>query len=185
MKSVYKVFVLVLAMLPMTLGLGAQPKEGRRGKDPEFWKKAQAEKIEFITQRLNLDKKESKAFLKVYKESEEKKGELFAAKEEAMKALRQALKEEKVDAVKVGKLLDEYVKARTALEDWENSDCERYLKALSPEQVAELLVAEEDFFRSQVRRLHGHGGPGTPPPPHGRGGEAHPGKRVPPERIPR
>lgn len=180
MKSVYKVFVLALAMLPMALSLGAQPKDGRKGKDPEFWKKAQAEKIEFITERLNLDKKESKAFLKVYKEGEEKKGELFAAREKAMKELRNALKEEKVDAAKVEKLLNEYVQARAALEEWENSDCERYLKVLTPEQVAKLLVAEEDFFRRQVHKLHGHGGPGTPPPPH-RDGD-RPGR---PDRTPR
>lgn len=163
MKSVYKVLVLALVMLPMALCLGAQPRGERKGKDPEFWKKAQQEKLEFITRRLQLDESESKAFLEVYKAGEEKKGELFAAREKAMKALRAAVKADNVDSAELGKLLDSYVRARAELEEWENSDCERFLKVLSPEKVAALMVAEEDFFRHQVHKLHG--GPDTPPPP--------------------
>ena len=169
MKNVYKVLVLALVMLPMALSLGAQPRGERKGKDPEFWKKAQQEKIEFITGRLQLDESGAKAFRKAYKASEERKGELFAAREKAMKALRAAVKADKADAVEVGKLLDSYVQARTELEAWENSECERFLKVLSPEQVAALIVAEEDFFRHQVHRLHG--GPDTPPPPRRQDGD--------------
>ena len=75
MKSVYKVCLLVLAMLPAAFSLGAQPKGER--KDPEFWKKVQAEKGEFSTKRMGLQKDESEAFLKAYNEYEEQKGRLF------------------------------------------------------------------------------------------------------------
>ena len=68
MKNVYKVCLLALAMLPGTLNLGAQPKGEKKDKDPEFWKKAKAEKVEFITKRMGLQKDESEAFLKAYNE---------------------------------------------------------------------------------------------------------------------
>lgn len=166
MKSVYKVCLLWLAMLPLALSLGAQPKGDRNGKDPDFWKKAQAEKLEFIKKRLNLPDAESEAFLKVYNENEEQKGKLFHERQEALKAMKKALKsDEKAD---VAPLLEKYLDARARLEEWENSDYERFSKVLSAEQIARLMVAEEDFRREQIHRLDGRrGGPGVPPP-HGR-----------------
>ncbi len=163
MKSVYKVCLLILAMLPVTLGLGAQPKCEKKGKDPEFWKKAQAEKVEFITSRLGLPEAEKEAFLKVYNENEEQKGKLFHERQEALKAMKKALKEE--GRADVEPLLKKYIEARARLEEWENSDCERFSKVLSSEQIARLLVAEEDFRREQIHRLDGHRGkgPGMPP----------------------
>ena len=163
MKSVYKVCLLWLSMLPLALSLGAQPKGDGKGKDPGFWKKAQAEKLEFIKKRLSLSDAESDAFLKAYNESEEQKGKLFHERQEALKALKKALKsEEKVD---VAPLLEKYLDARARLEEWETSDYERFSKVLSSEQIARLMVAEEDFRREQIHRLAGRrrGGPGAPP----------------------
>lgn len=173
MKNVYKVCLLVLVMLPMALSLGAQPKGDRKGKDPEFWKKAQAEKAEFITKRMNLSKAESEAFLKVYNENESRKGELFHERQKALMDMKKALKEDKKADVEA--LLKKYIDARIRLEQWENSDYERFSKVLSSEQIARLMVAEEDFRREQIHKLDGRraGGPGMPPPdgkgPHGNG----------------
>ncbi len=167
MKSVYKVCLLWLSMLPLALSLGAQPKGDGKGKDPEFWKKAQAEKVEFITKRMGLSEAESEAFLKIYNENEEQKGKLFHERQEALKAMKKALKSgEKAD---VATLLEKYLDARAKLEAWENSDYERFSKVLSDNQIARLMVAEEDFRREQIHRLDGRrrGGPGAPP--RGRG----------------
>lgn len=162
MKSVYKVCLLVLAMLPAAFSLGAQPKGER--KDPEFWKKAQAEKVEFITKRMGLQKDESEAFLKAYNEYEEQKGRLFHERQEALRSLKKALKSKEKKNVQT--LLKKYLEARANLEAWEMSDYEKFSEVLTDEQIARLIVAEEDFRREQIHRLNGErrGGPGMPPP---------------------
>lgn len=162
MKSVYKVCLLVLAMLPAAFSLGAQPKGER--KDPEFWKKAQAEKVEFITKRMGLQKDESEAFLKAYNEYEEQKGRLFHERQEALRSLKKALKSKEKKNVQA--LLKKYLEARANLEAWEMSDYEKFSEVLTDEQIARLIVAEEDFRREQIHRLNGErrGGPGMPPP---------------------
>lgn len=163
MKSVYKVCLLALVMLPWALNLGAQPKSDRKGRDPEFWKKAKAAKVEFITKRLALSSKESAEFLKVYNESETRKGELFHARKEALVALKKALKAEQPKDVE--SLLKNYLDAQERLAEWESSDYERFSKVLSKEKFAALVVAEEDFRRQQIHRLDGKKGrgPGMPP----------------------
>lgn len=162
MKNVYKVCLLGLAMLPWTLGLGAQPKDDGKEKSQDFWKKAKAEKVEFIKKKMNLPKAEWSAFLKVYNESEEQKGKLFHERQEALLALKKSLdSKEKTD---VATLLQDYLDARARLEAWENSDYERFSAVLTDEQFACLMVAEESFRREQIHRLDGRGGgPGAPP----------------------
>ena len=162
MKSVYKVCLLMLAMLPAAFSLGAQPKGER--KDPEFWKKAQTEKVEFITKRMGLQKDESEAFLKAYNEYEEQKGRLFHERQEALRSLKKALKSKEKKNVQT--LLKKYLEARANLEAWEMSDYEKFSEVLTDEQIARLIVAEEDFRREQIHRLYGErrGGPGLPPP---------------------
>ena len=151
MKSVYKVCLLVLAMLPAAFSLGAQPKGER--KDPEFWKKVQAEKVEFITKRMGLQKDESEAFLKAYNEYEEQKGRLFHERQEALRTLKKALKSKEKKNVQT--LLKKYLEARANLEAWEMSDYEKFSEVLTDEQIARLIVAEEDFRREQIHRLNG------------------------------
>ena len=130
MKSVYKVCLLVLAMLPAAFSLGAQPKGER--KDPEFWKKVQAEKVEFITKRMGLQKDESEAFLKAYNEYEEQKGRLFHERQEALRSLKKALKSKK----NVQTLLKKYLEARANLDAWEMSDYGKFSEVLTDERIA-------------------------------------------------
>ena len=166
MKNVYKVCLLALAMLPGTLNLGAQPKGEKKDKDPEFWKKAKAEKVEFITKRMGLQKDESEAFLKAYNEYEEQKGKLFHERQEAFKALKKALRSKEETDIQA--VLKKYIEARAKLEALETSDYEKFSDLLTDEQIARLMVAEEDFRREQIHRLDGQrGGPGAPP--QGRG----------------
>ncbi len=173
MKNVYKVCLLGLAMLPWTLGLGAQPKDDGKAKSQDFWKKARAEKVEFLKKKMNLPKDEWSAFQKVYDESEEQKGKLFHERQEALKALKKAVDSKgKTD---VAPALQNYLDARAQLESWENSDYERFSAVLTDEQFARLMVAEEDFRREQIHKLDGRG-PGAPPKGgNGPRGETPPG----------
>ncbi len=172
-------WALTLAVTALSaISLSAQPPQGDGqpdGKNSEFWKKAQAEKQDFIVRRLELSKAEKKAFLKVYKENEEQRGKLFEARQNALKALKGAVdSEEEVD---IQPLLQAYLDARTTLEEWENNDYLRFADVLPQEKIAVLLVAEEDFRKAQIHRLGGRrqgGAPGQGGPgqggPGGQGG---------------
>ncbi len=169
-------WALVLAVTVFSaISLSAQPPQGEGqpdGKNAEFWKKAQTEKQNFIVRRLELSKAEKKAFLKVYKESEEQRGKLFEARQNALNALKSAVdSEEEVD---IQPLLQAYVDARTTLEEWENNDYLRFADVLPQEKIAALLVAEEDFRKAQIHHLggrqggaQGQGGPGQGGPGQG------------------
>lgn len=162
MKNVHKVFLSVLIMLPLAISLGAQPKDGEKEKSQDFWKKARAEKAEFLKKRMNLSKTEWNAFQKVYDESEEQKGKLFHERQKAFQALKKAL--DSKGEIDVESVLRDYLDARARLEAWESSDYERFSAVLSDEQFARLMVAEEDFRREQIHKLDGRGGgPGAPP----------------------
>ena len=169
-------WALVLAVTVFSaISLSAQPPQGEGqpdGKNAEFWKKAQTEKQNFIVRRLELSKAEKKAFLKVYKESEEQRGKLFEARQNALNALKSAVdSEEEVD---IQPLLQAYLDARTTLEEWENNDYLRFADVLPQEKIAVLLVAEEDFRKAQIHHLggrqggaQGQGGPGQGGPGQG------------------
>ena len=60
-------------------------------------------------------------------------------------------------------LLDKYLETQKKLNDIENGIAARYKAVLPVEKVAKLYVAEEEFRRQQIRRLH-HGGDGKPQP---------------------
>ena len=164
------------------LSLSAQPQDDgdMPGNNPEFWKKAQTEKQDFIVRRLGLKKAEKKAFLKIYKENEEERGRLFSARKEAYNALKDAVKkqEESEETIDIQPLLQAYLDARESLEAWENSDWQRFSEVLSTDDVAKLLVAEEDYRKAQIHRLGGRqgGAPGQGGPGQGGpGGQGDPG----------
>ncbi len=148
-------------MLFAALSLTAQPQGDRQEKKKEFWEKAKAEKLEFITGRLNLTKAEKKAFIPVYNENEERRDELFHARHEAFKALKKALKSEDKSGLET--LLKNYADACAAVGKWESGYNERFSKVLSVEKLAILTVAEEDFRQAQIHRLNDGGRKGAKP----------------------
>ncbi len=175
---------LTLVMAFSAIALSAQPQgEGDEPrKDSEFWKKAQAEKQDFIVRRLGLKKAEKKAFLKVYKENEEERGRLFDARNDALKALKTAVRkqEESEETIDIQPLLQTYLDARDAVEAFENSDWKRFSEVLSTENVAKLIVAEEDYRKAQIHRLRGGAQGQGGPRPMGQGGRPPMGGGRPP-----
>ena len=172
---------LVLALLLAAFTLAAQPQCDKPEKKKEFWEKAKAEKLEFITKRLNLTKAEKKAFLPVYNGNEERRDELFHARHEAFRALKKALKFENKSELET--LLKNYVDAEAAVEKWEASYYERFSKVLSVEQLAVLTVAEEDFRQAQIHRLNDGRRQGAKPgdAPGSAPGGQKPGSGTPPD----
>ena len=173
MKSL-KVFAVALAAFALlsTSSIQAQPKKG------EGWQsKMKSEKIGFITMELNLSPEEAQVFWPVYNEIAEKKSELQKTVRESYSALLNALKEDGVSDKEIDQLLDNYLAAKQAVQEYTKGHAAKYRKVLSSKKVAKLYVAEEKFRRQNIRNLGGpqsHGGPQGGPQgrPHGGGHHA-------------
>lgn len=121
-----------------------------------------AEKVAFLTLEVGLTPEEAQAFWPVYNQIETEKDEAMFAMIKAYKEMHKAIEEKKGDK-EISVLLDKYLEAQKKLNDIENGISARYKAVLPVEKVAKLYVAEEEFRRQQIRKLH-HGGEGKPQP---------------------
>ena len=129
----------------------AQKNDKAEKKDDNQWReKIRAEQVAFITSELNLSEAEAQAFWPVYNEVQEQRREAFKDANDALRALKEGTEN---NSKEVGKLLDQYVKAKQKSEQFDMDVLARYKKVLSVEQVAKLVVAEEKFRHQQIGRL--------------------------------
>ena len=134
----------------------AQNKEAKKAAKNDFREKMRSEQVAFITSELNLTESEAQAFWPVYNDIQAQKREAFGKSFEAMKALKQA-----VDGGEdTKKLLDEYLKAKKAVDEIEYDAPAKYAKVLPAEKVAKLILSEEHFRHKQIGRLGGDNRPG-------------------------
>lgn len=156
MKKIMTIFAIVATMTCMSVSAQAH-----RG---EEWKeKMKAEKIAFLTLEVGLTPEEAQAFWPVYNQIETEKDDAMFAMIKAYKEMRKAIEEKKGDK-EISALLDKYLETQKKLNDIENGIAARYKDVLPVEKVAKLYVAEEEFKRQQIRRLHHGGDDGKPQP---------------------
>jgi hypothetical protein len=119
---------------------------GQRPDRAEIKEKLEAQKIAFITDRLDLSPNEAKAFWPIYDEFQEKEHELRSqtrpprriedlSDEEALSFLKTSLKNEEA----IQKVRTEYT--------------ERFLEVLSAKKVLQLHRAEMDFRREVIEKI--------------------------------
>lgn len=136
----------------------AQNKEAKKAAKNDFREKMRSEQVAFITSELNLTESEAQAFWPVYNDIQAQKREAFGKSFEAMKALKQA-----VDGGEdTKKLLDEYLKAKKAVDAIEYEAPAKYAKVLPADKVAKLVLSEERFRHQLIGRLGGGNRPGGP-----------------------
>jgi len=154
-----KIISILAAALMCSAALFAQDKEAKKALKNEGREKMRAEQVAFITSELNLTEAEAQAFWPVYNDIQARKREAFGKSFETMKALKQAVD----NGEDTNKLLDEYLKAKKAIDAIEYDAPAKYSKVLPAEKVAKLVLSEERFRHQQIGRL-GHGGnrPGAP-----------------------
>lgn len=157
MKKIMTIFAIVATMTCMSVSAQAH-----RGRGEDWKEKMKAEKIAFLTLEVGLTPEEAQAFWPVYNQIETEKDEAMFAMIKAYKEMRKAIEEKKGDK-EISALLDKYLETQKKLNDIENGIAARYKTVLPVEKVAKLYVAEEEFRRQQIRRLH-HGGDGKPQP---------------------
>ena len=158
MKKILTIFAIIATMACMSVSAQAH-----RGRGEEWKEKMMAEKVAFLTLEVGLTPEEAQAFWPVYNQIETEKDEAVSAMIKAYKEMRKAIEEKKGDK-EISALLDKYLETQKKLNDIENGIAARYKTVLPVEKVAKLYVAEEEFRRQQIRRLHHGGDDGKPQP---------------------
>lgn len=129
----------------------AQPGGGDKEEKSE---RVQAAKVAYITNRLNLSTTQAQQFWPMYNEFEE-----------ARKKIRKQLRHLRIDN-QVNTGTDEQIKAdirkffqlRQEELELEKQYAEKFLKVLTPKQVAEYYRAEREFTKMLLKRLRGRRG---------------------------
>lgn len=116
------------------------------------WEEIKAEKVGFITDKLDLSVEEAQVFWPVYNKYEK---EFAAANKEVRKALRglHPKKDEKVSEAEMAQRLNVYVAAKSKVSDITAAYNKEFLKVLPASKVAKLYLAEEQFMHKMLDRF--------------------------------
>lgn len=184
MKANNIIKALALAALVSIAGVSAyaQPADGcdqcteNAGKQPapkktdarKWQERVQSDRIAFLTAEMDLTPEEAQAFWPIYNQAAKERWEAVKRSGDALKALHQAVNENKSEA-EIQSRIKDYTDALDARQSKDYT--QEYLKVLPASKVARLYLAEEKFRQRQIRCL-GEGGKG------GRGpGEFAPDRR--------
>ncbi|MBO4572067.1 MAG: hypothetical protein J5699_09100 [Bacteroidales bacterium] len=142
---------LALAAL-IIMGAGCFAQEKKTGSKNNNWEEIKAEKVGFITDKLDLTVEEAQVFWPVYNAYEK---ETAAANKAARKALMSLkVKEgEKVSDAEMTQRLNTYVAAKEKVAEVLATYNREFLKVLAPAKVAKLYQAEEQFTHKLIDRF--------------------------------
>ena len=133
----------------------------------EDWKqKMMSERIAFLTAEVGITPEEAQVFWPVYNQIWKEKDEATKKVFKTFMELEKATKEGRSNK-EISRLLDEYLQALDGQRGMDIQSAERIKKVLPLEKVAKLYIAEENFRRQQINRLHEIPGAGQ------RGGQAN------------
>lgn len=168
MKKIVSLIVMFAAIAASAFAQAPQKDAGKK----EFQEKMKAEKVGYITMKLDLTEAEAQQFWPVY-------NKVDAERRVAQKAVRTAYKELN-QAIQEGgdctKALNNYLEAQIKVKELAKKSVATYSKVLPAEKVAKLFLAEEQFRKDMMSGSKGghHGGPKgngkchpqTPPQPN-------------------
>lgn len=132
---------------------GAGQAQAQKKCDDGWKEKMMSEKIAFLTVELNITPQEAQVFWPVYnkinKELDEARHEMMAAYKDLAEATGAGKSEKELTA-----LLDRYIQSKVKQDELDNATAEAYKDVLPVEKVAKLYVAEENFRRQYIHKLH-------------------------------
>lgn len=151
-----KRLTLVLICMTLTLGAFAQGPHNNGG-HKNYFERIKAEKVAFITDKLDLSSEEAQVFWPVYNEYWKESQKAHGA---TMKAFRETTpqKGETISDAELEAKLDTYIKAASAEQKVLETYHPKFKKVLPLEKVAKLYQAEEAFRMKMIRSL-GNGKP--------------------------
>ena len=155
------VFSVSVLMLSCVMAMAQRP-AGGRGKlndNPEFMKKARAERAEYLVSKLALGDEEKQVFIAVYEQVERVKQACMAQRHSLLGELRKAV--DASDEAAIAEVLAAYNQNHEDMEQIRKDGEEKIAKVLTPVQMAKFVIAEEDFRRSKINKLNGRA-PGRP-----------------------
>lgn len=148
-----------IGMIWMAVPAGAQAPQ--KGQNPEAWReKVKAQKVAFITTKVDLTVEEAQKFWPVYNQVSARRDAAVQAENEAFRNLRQAVKEK--DEAKIAAALKAYTAAVDNKDKFISADVAAFRKVLPEAKVAKVILAEEQFRRDQMARLHQNHKPAKP-----------------------
>lgn len=137
----------LLAMMPV-MNIFAQEKGSG-----DWKQRMMSEKIAYITVELSLTPSEAEVFWPVYNQYSEKRDQAFRQVGVSFWKLEKALEEGKTDKA-LSSCLDEYVDALENSRKYEADAADSFRKVLPEIKVVKLFIAEEQFRRRQISKLH-------------------------------
>lgn len=139
-----KRLILPVLLLMMTLASWAQP--GER----QMQERIKAQKVAFITERLNLSSQEAQSFWPVYNAYEAK---INGFRQNDLREVRQAMRRGNLSDKEAQELLDQYM----AVEDKLHAAKKQLVRDLSgiipPQKIIQLKSAEDAFNRKLLEML--------------------------------
>ncbi len=138
MKFLKTFFTTLLLLTFLIVNVNAQ---GRRGK--QDWDKFRAEKISFLTEKLELTPEEAQKFWPVYNLFEKERGELFGQKREIEKKFRDD--DISLSDKEIIKLIDKMVAMSQAETDLMKKYNKELLEVIPPQKVLILFNMEHEF----------------------------------------
>ena len=139
-----KRLILPVLLLMMTMVSWAQPGEG------QMQERIKAQKVAFITERLNLSSEEAQNFWPIYNAFEEKVNRM---RQNDLREVRQAMRRGNLSDNEAQDLLDQFM----AVEDKMHEAKKQLVKDLSgtipPQKIIQLKSAEDAFNRTLLDML--------------------------------
>ncbi len=139
-----KVWMLMLALLTTVVVSAQEKKMDKESKKEEL----EAQKVAFITTKLDLTTEESKAFWPVYDEKEKEVKEI-------RKKIRENVKEGKdmdeLSDEEVKKMMEEIIKLKKQELDIEEKYNKKFQEVIPVKKVAKLYIAERKFNEEVLR----------------------------------
>lgn len=157
MKTRMMIFMAALMLTLLTvLPASAQKKNDQK---MEQWReRVQAERIAYITSKVELTPAEAEKFWPVYNEISARREAAMQAERKAFRELKKAVKEN--DEAKISEALKTYTQTMDNQEKTLGKDVQALRKVLPETKVAKVLLAEEQFRHEQIGKLHkGKNGP--------------------------
>ena len=154
LSSTFRLLSLVALLLAATPAAHAQSGLGGGGRKGQRLGQLENAKIAFITNRVSLTQDQAQKFWPLYNE--------FSARRRDLNRSGRLLRREVTEGMTDPEIRDNFNQAfamRQQELNLEKEYFEKFQKAVSLRQVAQLFQAERDFTKEVIKRVAGAGGP--------------------------
>ncbi|WP_353779497.1 sensor of ECF-type sigma factor [Winogradskyella sp. 3972H.M.0a.05] len=139
-----KKLIIPILIMFMSIGVYAQP-GGHKMRE-----KVRAQKVAFITQRLNLSVEEAQQFWPIYNAYEDK---VANTRKNDLKGVRQAMRNGDLSEAEAQKILDQFMAVEDKLHEAKKQLVSDLKNVIPPQKIIQLKVTEEAFNKELLNKL--------------------------------